>query len=103
MAAEVEVPLIERFQGHLSDLEEAAMLIGGQDVTRAFQAADRAIRFQPLPRIPVVLLFWDADPADGFAAQVKLLFDETVVEHLDIESIVFLSERLSQLLCNGMA
>jgi hypothetical protein len=29
----------------------------------------------------------------------KLLFDETIIEHLDIESIIFLSERLRQLLC----
>ena len=32
---------------------------------------------------------------------LKLLFDETVTEHLDIESIVFLSERLRQLLCGA--
>lgn len=37
--------------------------------------------------------------ADGFEAEVKLLFDETIVEHLDVESIMFLSERLRQLLC----
>ena len=30
----------------------------------------------------------------------KLLFDETISEHLDIESILFLSERLMQLLCD---
>ena len=37
--------------------------------------------------------------ATGFGATIKLLFDETVTEHLDIESIVFMSERLRQLLC----
>ena len=50
--------------------------------------------FRPLPRIPVMLHFWDSDPAEGFEADVKLLFDETIIEHLDIESIIFLSERL---------
>jgi len=27
------------------------------------------------------------------------MFDETILEHLDIESIVFLSERIRQMLC----
>ena len=102
MVAEVEVPLIDRFKGRSADLETAARQIGGQDMTNAFPTADRAIYFQPLPRVPVLLMFWDADPDDGFEAQAKLLFDETVVEHLDIESMVFLSERLRQLLCNEM-
>jgi len=30
------------------------------------------------------------------------LSDETITEHLDIESIVFLSERLGQLLCEDL-
>ena len=46
-----------------------------------------------------MLLFWDADSSEGFDAEVKLLFDQTITEHLDIESIIFLSERLRQLFC----
>jgi hypothetical protein len=49
-----------------------------------------------------MLVFWDEDKIDGFEAEVKLLFDETITEHLDIESIMFLSERLSQLLCEAV-
>jgi len=44
-------------------------------------------------------IFWDEDLDDDFDAEVKLLFDESILDHLDIESIMFLSERLSQLLC----
>jgi hypothetical protein len=55
--------------------------------------------FRLLPRVLVMLLFWGEDIAEGSKAKVKLLFDETIVEHLDIESILFLSERLMQLLC----
>ncbi len=36
---------------------------------------------------------------EAFEARVKLMFDETIVEHLDLESIIFLSERLRELLC----
>jgi hypothetical protein len=54
--------------------------------------------FVPLPKVPVMLMFWDEVASDRFEAQVKLLFDETVTGHLDIESIMFLSERLKDLL-----
>jgi hypothetical protein len=50
-----------------------------------------------------VLLFWDCVPGEDFEPQAKLMFDETILEHLDIESIVFLSERLRQLLCGDEA
>jgi len=48
-----------------------------------------------------MLMFWDEDLDDAFEAEVKLLFDESVLDHLDIESIMFLSERLKQLLCEA--
>ena len=47
-----------------------------------------------------MLLFWDEEPEEGYGAEVKLLFDKTVADHLDIESIMFLSERIKQLLCD---
>ncbi len=46
-----------------------------------------------------MLLFWDTSDDDGFGAEVKLSFDDTITRHLDIESILFLSERLRELLC----
>ncbi len=101
MAGQVESPLVNRFQGRLDALVAAAMDIGGVDVAGKDNGADAAFRFQPLPRVPVMLLFWDEDQQDGFGATAKLLFDETVSDHLDIESIVFLSERLRQILCDA--
>ncbi len=58
--------------------------------------AEVAAVFYPLPKIPFQLLFWDADLEDGFSAQVKILFDETVLDYLDIESLVFLGENCAQ-------
>ena len=72
---------------------------GGEDMTGRVSGSDAALLIRPLPRVPVLVLFWDQDPEEGYDARVKLLFDETVVEHLDIESIMFLSERIRQLLC----
>ncbi len=99
MVSHVEEPLVERFEGRISELIAAASAIGATEVTGSANSADTALFFRPFPRVPVMLLFWDEDIIDEFGATAKLLFDETVVDHLDIESIVFLSERLRQLLC----
>jgi len=99
MQSHVEKPLIERFRGKGDQLIQAGQAIGGQAVDNKISGADAALLFKPLPRIPIMLLFWDGDSREGYDAEIKLLFDETIGEHLDIESIVFLSERIKQLLC----
>lgn len=71
------------------------------DVGSDFPDADAALHFFALPRVPLLLLFWDAEPAEEIGARAKLLFDETVTVHLDIESILFLSEHLRRRLCGG--
>ena len=101
MKAHVEEPLLERFTGKIGDLKAAAMAIGGTDMTEQLKSADLAFSFRPLPKIPLLLLFWNDDKKEGISAVVKVLFDETITEHLDIESIMFLSERLRQMLCEG--
>jgi hypothetical protein len=101
MVGQVEAPLVDRFHGRIEELVAAAVGIGGEDHTDGKNNADAAFFFQPLPRVPLKLLFWDEEPVDGFSATAKLLVDETVTDHLDIESIVFLSERLRQMLCDA--
>jgi hypothetical protein len=98
MHAQVEAPLRERFSGRPADLLAAAQRIGGAEVTSETASADLALRFTPLPRLPVLLLYWEGDTDGGFAAEIKLAFDETITDHLDIESIIFLSEHLAKLL-----
>jgi len=98
MTANVEIPLQRRFAGASAQLAQAAAAIGGVDETADVGSADLVFTFTPFPRVPVRLLFWDEDKADGFDARIKLIFDETVSDHLDIESILFLSERIAQLL-----
>ncbi|MEJ2658172.1 MAG: DUF3786 domain-containing protein [Desulfobacterales bacterium] len=99
MIEHVETPLTKRFKSNPDELFSIAGLLGGINVTSETNSAELALLFRVLPRVPVMLMFWDEDKDEGFEAQAKLLFDETIVEHLDIESIMFLSERLSQLLC----
>ncbi len=95
----VENPLIKKFSGKKDALLAASRRIGGTKTNDPNITADLGIQFRPLPRIPLLLLFWDAVKEEGFEAQIKLLFDETIKEHLDIESIVFLSETLKDFLC----
>lgn len=99
MVKQVEEPLNERYSGKKDELVSQSLAIGGELVSDIEGSADAAIMFRPLPKVPVVLLFWDRASDEDFNGQVKLMFDETVTDHLDIESIVFLSERMRQLLC----
>lgn len=101
MKAHVEIPLIERFIGRVDELKRCAQKIGGIDRTEKVATCSAAFFFQPMPKTPLMLLFWDESKEDGFEADVKIQFDETITEHLDIESMMFLSERLRQLLCEG--
>ncbi len=99
MKEHVEIPLIRAFAGNVDKLRKNAESIGGTDQSAQYKSADLAFLFQVLPRVPVMLFFWDQEPDENFEADAKLLFDETIIQHLDIESIMFLSERLRQLLC----
>jgi hypothetical protein len=98
MVEHVEKPLIEKFQGNSEALRQAALKIGGLDKQAEFPESDVAMLFSPLPQVPVMLMFWDGEAADGFGAEVKLSFDDTITQHLDIEAIMFLSERLRDML-----
>lgn len=99
MVEHVEEPLRARFTGGVDDLVTAARDLGAEILYDDNNSADVILLFRPLPKVPIKLLFWDEDKDDDFNARAKMLFDETITEHLDIESIMFLSERLKQLLC----
>lgn len=101
MREHVEKPLIDCFSGRIEALRRSGLELGAEDCSKAFDSADLALAFRPLPRIPVLLVFWDQDPE--FPAEVRLLFDAGIPEHLDVESILFLSERLQELLCQRIA
>lgn len=98
MLSRIETPLAQGFDTGAQALHAAAEQIGARDGSAQAPTADEALYLPVLPRVPVMLLFWAADLKDGFEAQCKLLFDETITAHLDIESILFLSERIVQLL-----
>ncbi|MFK5952511.1 MAG: DUF3786 domain-containing protein [Desulfobacterium sp.] len=96
----VEQPLRKAFTGKMPLLEKACKKVGGKNVKSNFESADLSFEFRAFPKVPLFLLFWDAE--QGFESETKLLFDETIIEHLDIESIIFLSEHFVKLLTDQL-
>ncbi len=98
MKKHVEEPLENGFKNKTELLIKRGFSIGGKDVSNEYKA-DVALKFKPLPQIPLILLFWDEEKGqEYFPAKAMLLFDETIIDHLDIESILFLCEHLVSLL-----
>ncbi len=96
----VEAPLKKAFASNIDSLETACKKIGGKNVLEKFSSSNLAYEFFAFPKVPVTLVFWDK--SDGFEAEIKLLFDETIIDHLDIEAIMFLSEQLRTLLLSDL-
>ncbi|MDD9304133.1 MAG: DUF3786 domain-containing protein [Desulfobacter sp.] len=94
----VETPLKQKFANQKRLLEKACLAIGGTDVKDRYDAADLAFQFRIFPKVYVTLLFWDK--TQGFEPEAKLMFDQTILDHMDIEAIMFMSEHLTDLLTN---
>ncbi len=89
-----EKPLAELFSKYPEAAIMAALAeIGGR--RGASGSATLCLTVPVLPKIPQQILYWQAEPEDGFAAQVKILFDRTALDFLDLESLVFSSERMA--------
>jgi len=91
--ARLEKGLAQHFAGKVSELRRRAAVWRAAPA-QVSENADFQGTFQPLPRVPVLLLFWDAEPAEGFQALAHFLFDSTVGDYLDLESLLFLVEQL---------
>jgi len=88
----VQREIAVRFQGDIGSLEKACRSLGGWPY-----AADLSYQvkyhFQGLPKVPVILLFNDAE--EGFAAQCTLLFERSAGFYLDMESVAMLGATLA--------
>jgi hypothetical protein len=50
----------------------------------------------------VRVLSWDEDPSEGFQARTKFLFDSRVLQVVDLESLIFACEQLSDRLLHAL-
>jgi hypothetical protein len=90
----------ERIAGHFCGregvLRQCAEKIDAVPRKELEQSCTAALQIAVLPNLPIVLLFWDEDRDDGFPPRVKVLYDSNVLSVLDIESLVFASERMAE-------
>jgi hypothetical protein len=79
-----EVPLAKYFSGRLKDLDAACRRIQGHPPAASF-SYDLCMQFTALPKIPVLMLFNDAD--EEFPAQCMVLFERRAENYLDMECL----------------
>jgi hypothetical protein len=91
--ARLEEQLAAHFAGQAAKLRERAVALEAEFTTVGEDADLKAV-FQPLPRVPILLLFWDAETEEGFEPQARFLFDASVSNYLDLEAVLFLVEHL---------
>lgn len=89
----VQGAIVNKFKGDIGGLEKACIRLGGRPY-----AADLSYQvkyyFRGLPKVPVILLFNDAE--EGFAAQCTLLFERSAESYLDMESLAMLGAALAR-------
>ena len=89
----VEGRLSSCFGGRLDQLREAGRRLGAQPPPEQV-GADAAFVIPALPRVPLLLTFYDAD--EDFAAEAKVLYDLTALNFLDLECLAALGLMLAQ-------
>ncbi len=89
-----EKPLAERYAGRLHELPETLQGFG-RTLHLVEEKVDFAAEFQVFPKLAVRVLWWDEDPAEGFRCETKFLFDSKVLQVIDLESLVFASEQIT--------
>ncbi len=95
-----EIPLAKYFSGRVNQLEMASRKINGHPPTATF-SYNLCMQFEALPKIPVLMLFNDAD--DEFPAQCAVLFERRAEKYLDMECLAMVGMQLFEYLKAGCA
>ncbi|MBW2000616.1 MAG: DUF3786 domain-containing protein [Deltaproteobacteria bacterium] len=89
----VEKAISQKFSGKLSLLRSACSALKGLP-TELGISYDLCVRFEALPKIPLLPLFNDED--EEFPAQCSLLFERRAGKYLDMECLAILGMVLSR-------
>jgi hypothetical protein len=89
----VEGRLAAKFGGRAAELKQAALDLGGQEAESP-AACDLALAFEALPRLPLLVTFYDQD--EEFPAEAKVFYDLTAPNFLDLECLAVLGLLLVQ-------
>jgi len=87
-----ERPIAANFSGRLDELRKASQMLGGIPLKTEL-SYQLSMRFDALPKVPLFLLFNDAD--DDFPAQCKILFERRAEKYLDMECLAMTGMSLS--------
>jgi hypothetical protein len=94
-----EKALAKNFAGRLETLRRACLRLGGRDPGLGW-GYQLSMEFDPLPQVPILLLFNDAD--EEFPAQCLLLFERRAEKYLDMESMAILAWLLTDYLSQSL-
>ena len=92
-AQNAEQPIAKRFSGRLDDLKKASAQLSGRQADLGI-SSDLTMRFDPLPKVPLVMLFNDED--EDFPSQCSLLFRQSAESYLDMECLAMVGWVLSE-------
>jgi hypothetical protein len=90
-ANDVERAISTYFAGKPGKMEEACKALGGY-IPAIEVTYDLSMQFDALPKVPVILLYNDAD--DEFPAKCSVLFERRAESYLDAECIAMLGRLL---------
>jgi hypothetical protein len=82
--AHIEDRIADLYSGKTALLRERLVALGARPHSGEMQS-DLVLVVHPLPRVPVLCLFWDKD--DEFPASCRFLFDASASAYLDLESL----------------
>lgn len=89
----------KKFTGKLPGLEKACLVSGGKAFDSDY-SYDLSMRFNPLPKVPVVMLF--NDEYEMFRSRCIILFERCAEKYLDMECLAMIGMQLAgQLIKNS--
>ncbi|MBW1650216.1 MAG: DUF3786 domain-containing protein [Deltaproteobacteria bacterium] len=87
-----ECAIAKHFSNNLSALKTAGKKLGGVLCPNIDAAYDLKLKFNPLPKIPIYILYNEAEEA--FPAQCVILFEQSAQTYLDAECLAILGTLL---------
>ncbi len=88
-----ERPLSRAFAGRLAELKQACENMNGRPGGMEI-SCDLIMRFDALPKIPILMMFNDKD--EDFPAQCSLLLEQRAEKYLDMECLAMIGWALSE-------
>lgn len=84
LAEIVDGRIVKRFSGRLDALKGACEALGGRADSQGI-SCDAGYMFEALPKMPMMLTFYDVD--EDFPAEAKVFYDITAPNFLDMECL----------------